>query len=146
MSNVILNGAFNGITWGPDGTFRCERTKGFDDLPRIESRDQPKAVRDGRFAGNDLLTELDVFVVLTVAGINTTDADFRASLDAVNAAFSRQTTPKALRFWNLSRYVWARPRERTWSDCDAKWAQHIATCTTRLVVVDPTVYLGAPPP
>lgn len=145
MSNAIFNGSYNGITWGPAGTHRCERTKGFDDLPVIQSRDQPKLLGDGLFPGEDTLNELFVEVALTVALINSTDAAFRAAIDAINAAFSRQTAPKALRWWNLERYVWARPRERTWTDCDAKWATHTATCTTRFVLADPNAYIGVPP-
>ena len=149
MSNAILNGSYNGLVWGPaggDASIYCERLRGLDDLPAIVSRDAPKVLGDGLAAGEDLLGEWSVTVVLAVVPVNKTDAEFRALKDAVNAAFSRQTTPKPLRFWDLTRYVMARPRERTWSDMDAKECQHIAVCTTRLVVVDPTTYLGAPPP
>lgn len=151
MSANILKGAFNGLSWGPTTAYRVAFLRGLDDLPTIISRDQPKAVLDGTFPGDDLYGEWPITVSLTIAGINTTDSAFRGLMDAANAAFklsatiASRRTPLPLQWWNLERYVYARVRSRVWSDIDARTADHVATVTVGLVVVDATAYIGTPP-
>jgi hypothetical protein len=143
VSMSILNGSYNGVTWGPAGTYRCDGMSGFDDLPVIVSTDQPKSLGDGLFVGEDRLGEHSV--VVRLAAIADSDAALRTAMDAINAAFSRQLVPKALRWWDLTRYVWARPRQRIWTDMGKVMADGVAKCEVRLVLADPNAYIGVPP-
>lgn len=148
MTAAILRGSYNGLTWGqygPGSPYGLVYLRGVEDLPPIESRDQPKVTADGMFPGTDRHQgEWPIFLSLRVAQVTGTDAAFRTLMDNVNAAFSKQAAVQALRFWNLERYVWARPRERTWSDYGAEMAGHSAIVTIRLVVVHPVQYVGVP--
>lgn len=150
MSANILKGGFNGLSWGSGSSPFPVFLRGFEDLPLVESRDAPKGFRNGSFMGQDLTRDLFVTVSLRIALVNATDADFRAAIDSVNAAFIVRAeadpldNPLPLQFWNLERYVMARCRDRTWSDIDANWCNHVAQVTARFVVSDGLVVVGTP--
>lgn len=137
-----LAGAYNGLSFGPATNYHVGAMSGFFDLPEIESRDQPRALASGMFAGTDLARGLTVGLVLVM--IADTPAAYDALVDALVAATAARATELPLQVFGLTRYISCRPRKRSIPiDCEGE-PQRAGVATLEFFATNPVLVVGTP--
>lgn len=143
-------GSYNGLSFGgvPGGSAQVKVLEmiGIRDLPRLESRHEPKVVTDGMFRGEVYKRELAFSFVFGLIPNTRTPAGFDTLLDSFLTAFDVNTTPPdlPLRFWGNTLYIYCHPVARKVPIlCDAP--QIDAEITVDFIACDPTIGTGTPP-
>ena len=135
--------SYNGLTMGDGTVYDITGLTGFDALPTINQNDVDRLRDWGQYAGSYFSTGREM--VLSIEISDTSDAAFRADIDALNAAVVPQSQTELPFAVNLpgwaqaSRQSNVRVIDRTLA-LDYSYTRHYATCDITFWATDPRIY------